>query len=168
MNDIDRFFERLYKENYNSLSQYIYRLVLSRETAEDILQDTFIEAYRKKYELVYHESPVGWLYLAARNKVMKLRAKERRYFCVQQEGLEIPVAEEQYSVVEFQEMLGHILTEEEITILEKVFHYGYTGREMADMLGISENCFRTKLCRMREKLRKFWYLGILFLILIIR
>lgn len=61
------FFDRLYLDWYGNLIKYAYRLTLEKSYAEEIVQETFTEAYKKVEILQRHENPVGWLYVTTRN-----------------------------------------------------------------------------------------------------
>ena len=52
---------------------YIRRVVLIHEDAEDILQETFIKAYKRMWQLREKDALKGWLYAIATNEI-------RRYF----------------------------------------------------------------------------------------
>ena len=78
--DVEEAFDMLVLRYKNHLLNYIYRYIGSLETAEDMLQETFIRLYQKR--MLYQ--PVGrfstWLYTIASNLAKsELRRPHRRY-----------------------------------------------------------------------------------------
>ena len=75
-------FEALYEEYYDRVYRYAYTILLNRENAEDVVEDTFIAAYSNydRYDPA-HASPATWLARAEREfldlrYVMELRDAE--------------------------------------------------------------------------------------------
>lgn len=69
-------FQNLYGVFGERIFNYIYRLCGSREDAEDLTQDTFIQAFRKLGTLKENKKIQSWLYRIAQNNVyQKFRSK---------------------------------------------------------------------------------------------
>lgn len=69
-------FQDLYGVFGERIFNYIYRLCGSREDAEDLTQDTFIQAFRKLGTLKENKKIQSWLYRIAQNNVyQKFRSK---------------------------------------------------------------------------------------------
>ncbi len=69
-------FQDLYSVFGERIFNYIYRLCGSREDAEDLTQDTFIQAFRKLGTLKENKKIQSWLYRIAQNNVyQKFRSK---------------------------------------------------------------------------------------------
>lgn len=153
MKSSDIFIEKLYKEKYTPLCHYIQRMIPQKELAEDVAQETFFEAYRKRETLMEHESPVGWLYLTAKNKMMNVNQKQRKYSTMKEVEDDIAELDTNFGRIDFENYLQHTLSKEEIELFYKFYDYGYSSREMAQKLGVSENCFKTKMFRIRKKIK---------------
>jgi RNA polymerase sigma-70 factor (ECF subfamily) len=69
-------FSKLFSESNHALRRYVRRLVKSRETAEDIVQEAFLRTYEHADRV---ETPRAFLFSAARN----LAADARRHNRVQ-------------------------------------------------------------------------------------
>ena len=65
---------RMYQQQ---LYWYIRRIVLVHEDAEDILQDTFIKAYRNLWKLRNSDALKPWLYRIATNEINRYFRKRR-------------------------------------------------------------------------------------------
>lgn len=73
-------FQHIVEVYQKPLYWYIRRLVLVHEDAEDILQETFLKAYRHLWMLRSEDSLKAWLFRIATNEV-------NRYFKERQKGL---------------------------------------------------------------------------------
>ena len=72
-------FEKVYFENYTYLCQSIYRFVRDEEITKDIVQDVFLNYWKKINELRIHESPKAYLKRACINQALNyLKETERR------------------------------------------------------------------------------------------
>ena len=67
-----------------------------------------------------------------------------------------------FKMVEAYSTVGEILSEEELELLRCYYEYGYTSQEMAKKLGITENCFKVRILRMKQKIRGSMLLPFLF------
>lgn len=61
-------FERLVERYEAKIRQLAYGYVRRRETAEDVAQDTFLQAYQKLHTLGRHQAFRSWLYRIAVNR----------------------------------------------------------------------------------------------------
>lgn len=79
-NDSEALVRRLYSEHGRVLLSYVSRLTMDYETAEDVVQETLIRAWRHAAVLDPAVQAVrGWLLVTARNIVIdRVRAKKRR------------------------------------------------------------------------------------------
>lgn len=86
----DHAFVRLAERHHARLLHYVRRLVRDCGTADDVLQETWVAAYRGLRRLRDPERLRPWLYGIARNQALNaLRREERaRLDCVEDEVLE--------------------------------------------------------------------------------
>ena len=70
------FFEQLYLQLYDGLYRFVARIAKDDGAAEDLVQETFTEAFSRIDTLMAHPNVTGWFYLTARNKTLNyLRRK---------------------------------------------------------------------------------------------
>ena len=77
----DAAFEQLYTEYVHRLIRYARAQGQSGDVAEELVQDTFHEAYAQLAHLTEHENPGGWLMQTLKNKIRnydRARQRERR------------------------------------------------------------------------------------------
>lgn len=152
------FFEELYRDEYENIKKYVRRMVVDCNGIEDIVQETFYEAYRKRRELQTHPNVQGWLRLTARNKVLKYEDKERKY-SLDHDYLLIQATDDHeqkfdaYKMAEFYSVIEKVLTEEEMEMLKGYYEYGYSAVEMADKWGLSVSNFKIRILRMKHRIK---------------
>ena len=156
--------QSLYKEHYQDLLSYALAAVGIRETAEDLGQDVFHEALKKRIVENNHPSPDGWLHRALKLKVkVYLRNKARRdaYMVPDDYNWEIFHGEDnisrKMSDLYTEELLKQIkekLSPKEYYIFQRFILENASHSEVATELGISVWACQKRLERVRAKLDK--------------
>ena len=152
------FFEELYRNEYENIKKYVRRMVTDCNGVEDIVQETFYEAYRKKKELQTHPNVQGWLRITAKNKILKWEDKQRKYsldfdFLLDKVTEETNHRVDAYKLAEYYSVLEDVLTKEELEMLRGYYEYGYTATEMAKRCGITETNFKVRILRMKHRIK---------------
>ena len=143
---------------YESVALDLYKLALYRlgnvEDAEDIVSETFIEAYKGLKNLREIESFKPWIF-----KILSIRCKRKIGTYVKEKGnidlddyVEEGVDGGENLKVEIQEALD-TLTEEEREIVMMSVMQGYTMKEIAHMKNLPQGTVSSKLHRTFKKLR---------------
>ncbi|HHU04854.1 MAG TPA: RNA polymerase sigma factor [Clostridiales bacterium] len=148
---LDDIFEKLYSAYFKDLYKYVYRLTYEKNIAEEIVQDTFIEAYRKIEHLAKHENPAGWLYVTARNIT---KAYLRDYLSIK---ALLPLENHDTGAVDEENedmFLSNYLNQEEAKIIIKFYVEKRSLSEMANEYGISLSACKMRLKRARDKLKE--------------
>lgn len=68
--------EEIFRKEKNKLTSFIRKAVKTKEDAEDISQDVFLQLIKASYELQTIESVTSWIYRVARNKIIDLYRKK--------------------------------------------------------------------------------------------
>jgi RNA polymerase sigma-70 factor (ECF subfamily) len=149
------FFESLYLEYHSYISAKAAWLVTNLYPptgihADDIVQETFAEAWRSIDKLLDHQHIRGWLLLTMRNKAMKLRDKEAKQIKTIKAIKEMPQEENagEPPLLDFLEEL--CATDREALTL--FYIDGMSTREMSEALKINEAAARKRLSRARKNL----------------
>lgn len=153
--DEEMFFEELYLNTREALLKYLCSLSGPNGWAEDIVQDAYYEAYKRREMLLGHPNPAGWLYKTACN--LYRNAKRRRDNC--NISLDVvpetqTIAEEtHYEYVEWCITIQGALREKDGQLLRRYYLEGYSVREMAKEFNLTEENIRVKLNRIRKQMR---------------
>ena len=159
-------FDRLYCQYYKRIYNYVYGLVLHRETAEDLTDDAFLAAW-EHYDGFdpARGSALSWLSVIARNRALNYRASAhtRHEFSVwavpervgqnsgwqeKEEGtLENPLNRRTFGILKK-------LTDEEREFLSLRYGLEMTNGEIAQLTGSSPAAVSQKYHRLLEKCRQ--------------
>lgn len=167
MTGADAFFEKIYVDYYRTIFIFVRRLIRDdTAAAEDIVQETFFEVYKKREDLLSHPNIEAWLYVTARNKVKKWFRNQSKYYLGDgaMETLEILGSQSENSIseVDFYVAAEQTLNKDDQILLKSYYGDGYNIAESAEKLGISANACRVRLGRMREKLKIGFKIGSCF------
>ena len=166
----DRYFNELMEKAYDKIYIFASKGCNDRELAEDIVQETFLEAYRKADILIDHPNVMGWLYTTVKNKMMKMGSKREEH-CLLDEAFNYRGFAEGkgdgYKEIELAETIKSAVSEEEYEMLCDYYVNGYSSDEVAEKYGIDKGVIRMRISRMKKKLKENVILDwIIFLICI--
>ncbi len=151
----------LYADHGKALLAYVSRLTGDRATAEDVVQETLVRAWRKSDAMTNGRGSVrGWLFTVARNIVIdQVRARAARPQEVA-DPADAPTAERDPadqvvdSIVVLEAMNG--LSQEHRSVIEEIYFRGRAVAEAAAVLGIPPGTVKSRsyyaLRALREKL----------------
>jgi RNA polymerase sigma-70 factor (ECF subfamily) len=148
-------YEALVNALHGDIFRYAYWLVRDKAVAEDIVQETFLRAWKSLDSLNDEKAAKSWLITILRRE--NARRFERKQFDLVDID-DVAIADEQLSneaEIENQELrqLMAELNEEyrEPLMLQVIF--GYSGEEIAEKLGLNKNTVMTRLFRARNQLK---------------
>lgn len=156
--------EKLYASYYAALCSYVHGIVKDRDTAQDIVQDTLIKIWNSERKFSDIKELTWYLYRSAyNNAVFYLRTLNNRQDILRKLDIqEFEMPEEQFARTVQEELVRQLyvyiedLPEERKKILLLGIQ-GYSGNEIAEILGISINTVKTQKSRgfkyLREKLK---------------
>ena len=124
-----------------------------RETAQDVLQELFMTAYRKAPDVP--EPPVGWLFATARRLLANKRRGLRRHDDLLARLADDVAATNDEPVAELKQAFAQTLAalspgDREVLTLSG--WYGLTPAEAAQALDCSPNAYNVRLHRARRRL----------------
>ena len=155
-------FEQLYRAHAGRLYTLIVRMVASAETAEDLLQEVFLNAYRKVSNFRGESSLGTWIYRLAMNQCLDyLRARQSKFGrltdSLDEEDAVEPVAPESLvpSTVDRMDLERAIARLPERCRAVFLLHdvEGFEHREIAEILGVTEETSKSQVHKARMKLR---------------
>ena len=164
----DDAFSTLVQKYQKSVHALAWRKIRDFHYAEEITQDTFLQAYQKLSTLKNPHQFAGWLYVIAnrlcinwlqRNKsaMQSLEGTSVRevdkltYERYVSEARESEATERRYEIVE---KLLEKLPESERTVMTLYYLGKMTAKEIGNFLGVSVNTIKSRLRRARERLQE--------------
>ena len=154
-------FTQLYQEVAPSLYRTALYTLGNSHDAEDVVSETFIEAYKGLENLRDPEAFVPWIYriLSARcNRKIRDYVRARSETDID-EMLELPGEQSEFSEgiiarTDLSKAMG-LLSQEERLIVELSVLEGYTAREIAGIVDSPQGTVSSKLFRAFKKMRKY-------------
>jgi RNA polymerase sigma-70 factor (ECF subfamily) len=148
--DADAAVRQLYSRHYKTLHSYVRRFCPDRASADDIVQETFIRAWRHLPQLVTDDRPVRpWLFRVARNLLIDAdRAARSRPVTVPAQPAEDARTDSGLDqVLDRQLVSGALqhLSPAHRTVLVETFYNGGTLTTVARQLGIPPGTARSRL-----------------------
>ena len=156
-------FRRLVEPLFDKMYASAYRLTGSRDDAEDLLQDTFLKAYRSIERFEEGTNPGAWVYTIMRNTFLNnIRSKKLRETLLFDEGAaerladtaEPPSSGEEMDV-ELQTVLNSLPPEMRSALVAREIN-GLSYQEIADSLSLPIGTVKSRINRAREALKERW------------
>jgi len=155
----ERDYVELIEPHRDELRAHCYRLLGSVEDAEDAVQETLVRAWRALPRFEGRGSLRGWLYRIATNAAVDA-ARAR--------GRTVPIAAEEADLRERVDgdheqrealrgtlaMVRELLPRRQATVLVARTGLGFSARDTADLLGMSEAAVNSAVQRARTGLRR--------------
>jgi RNA polymerase sigma factor (sigma-70 family) len=157
-----RSYEALYRQYSKAMYNTSLRIVNNSTDAEDVLQESFFDAFRSLHDFHYHSTFGAWLKKIVINKSINV-LRTRKINLVDMESTDLqalqdeePVNEEEihYKVEEVKKMITR-LPDGYRTVLSLYLLEGYDHEEISQILNISHNTVRTQYVRAKQKLLSF-------------
>lgn len=148
-------YQTLVQALHSDLYRYALWLCKDPSVAEDILQETFLRAWKSLDSLKDPKAAKAWLITILRRE--NARRFERKQFDIQdveQDSLADPgpSTEQQFQQRELRQQLALLAPEYREPLLLQVI-FGYSGDEIANLLALNKNTVTTRLFRARNQLR---------------
>ena len=146
--------EHIYENYYRSVFRVVYRLYPARETAEEIVNDTFIIAFRRLETLKNHNAFRSWLFSIAVNNVRNRRRKENKRMTIEMdEAFPAHDAENPLMKAALERAIDDLPQGcREIFLLHDAD--GFTHQEISRILNIAEGTSKSQLFKARNMLKK--------------
>lgn len=164
-------FMKIVDQNKKKIFYLAYDLTGSWQDAEDLSQEVFLKAYRSIHTFQGHSSISTWLYRITFNTAIDIKRKksyqmEKEHAPFEEQPTATPIffdgnsKNTPESQIENQQLLNQIemalqsLSPRERTVFIMRQYQGMSGREVGDLLDISEGTVKSLLFRAIKKLKK--------------
>lgn len=147
--------EELYEDHYKELVAYGHRMSISKEIAEDLVQETFVKALMNT-EIVEDLSPSkrrAWLFRTFKNLFFDRYRRvilENEY----QQSWQPTYLEDQGIQQIENAMMLQSLKPEDRAIFQLRYFDGYSAEEISEMMNLPPGTIRSKLSRCRKYLKQ--------------
>lgn len=155
-------FEGVVMQHHRDILNYIYRLVGNNYEAEDLVQETFIKAFKNFEQLDDSTKARSWLYSIARNVTIDyFRRNKHRTVPLDEMILEnyarataVDYRDTVLAQETSREISGYlqVLTEQDRQIVKLLYFEGFSYAEICDILKINQNTLKSRLHRARKVL----------------
>lgn len=138
----------------SDLGKYLVQFVRDRALAEDLLQETFHDAYRASRALPDIGNPRAWLFGIARNHALRALRRQRRF---QRALARLVLRIEEPAAMDGEaasilSLLERTLTPEDRALVLLRHVYEFDASELAEMTGRTPAAVRQRLSRARGRL----------------
>jgi len=149
-------------EHYQApVIRYLYRMTGDYETAKDLAQDTFVQAYKGILKTTAELSFRAWLYRIATNTALQYRRRRRllSFIPFTQKTQDIPAAGSRADCPEetaaIQEALLRVPREQRTCLVLHLVE-GFKYREIADTIGCTEEAVRKRVARGKKTFMRLY------------
>lgn len=159
----------LYNLYYKRIYAISYRIIKDQYLAEDIVQETFIKAFKHAHHLEEKSKTGAWLAVIATRTAIDFIRKEKNNqgIPMDQEMLDFIGTKMKQDVEE--EVLLSLLTDHLNEAIDKLtsnyravlllrMKNGYKEKEIAQMLNMKEGAVKTRIYRARQQLKPIFYM----------
>lgn len=144
-------FSRLYETVYKDLYHVALYSLKNSHDASDVVSDTVLDAFCSIDKLREPEKFRNWIM-----KILsaKIKRKQKEYFNMTEEiGEDFPdISDFDYDSVELKEALNRLDSQSRLMLSLSVLG-GYTSDEISEMCEVKSGTVRSRLSRIKEKLR---------------
>ena len=156
--DEDRaLFTEIYEQNHDRMEQTALRILKDPHDAEDAVQNAFLQVIRNFDALleIPCKKSIFWCISIVKNEALAILRKKKKTILIIEELEENPAAgvEEAMSYKEVVRLFAQ-LPETYRSVLEMKMILGYSGKEIAKRMGLTENTVNVRITRGRAMLRE--------------
>jgi len=150
-------YESLVTAHYQDVYRYAYWLCKNQPLAQDLVQETFLRAWRSLDSLQNDKAAKAWLFTILRRENARLYERYRPDLVdIDDQSIAESDNEEPESKMD-RELLHNAINRLESDYREPLLLQvvgGFSGKEIADILGLNNNTVMTRLFRARSKLKQ--------------
>ena len=149
-------FGELVRRHQSQVRNFLRKLTRDADSADDLAQDAFINAWDKLHTFIGHGSFIGWLLKVAYTTFLQSKRKANRYQEVLAEALTETGSE---SMVSQSDEIGDldkflaVLTAEERAVMIMSYACGLSHREIGDATNLPVGTVKSIIFRGKEKIR---------------
>ena len=151
-----RRYEALVQALHADIYRYAYWLVKDKAIAEDIVQETFLRAWKSLDSLKDEKAAKSWLITILRRENAR-RFERKQFDLVDMDDVSLPddslSNETQIEHRELRQLMSGLSEEYREPLMLQIM-FGYSGDEIAEQLSLNKNTVMTRLFRARNQLKE--------------
>lgn len=149
-------YETLVRALHADIYRYAYWLIGDKAIAEDVVQETFLRAWRSLDSLKDEKAAKSWLITILRRENAR-RFERKQFDLVDIDDVHVEDSnsslESSHSTDEVRRHIAKLDSEYREPLMLQVI-FGFTGEEIADQLSLNKNTVNTRLFRARSQLKE--------------
>ncbi len=151
--------KKLYEDYCDAMYTVCYRMVQNHDDASDILQNAFISIFNNIDKFKYESTPGAWIKRIVVNHCMnhfrgrKVQYEELKDYDAADEEAPIEIGPELLEINAIKKAINS-LSDGYRSVVNLYLIEGYDHKEIAQILGITENTSKTQYHRAKKKLRQ--------------
>lgn len=156
-------FEQFYLNTRSIVYHYLYQQKDNFFEMEDIAQEAYLLALEDWETLQNHPNPAGWLVQTAKHITTGYRRRAAfnvRSLNSEEGDMDIWYEEPAFEQLLMEDLLERVYGAKELPIAKKYFLDNDTPEDLAMELGVSNSSMRSRLYRLRRRLKSYIESGI--------
>lgn len=149
-------YEKLVRDMHADVYRYAYWLIKDKAIAEDVVQETFLRAWKSLDSLKDDKAAKAWLITILRRENAR-RFERKQFDLVDMDDVSLadegPLHETQLEHGELHKLMANLSEEYREPLMLQVI-FGYNGEEIAQELSLNKNTVMTRLFRARNQLKE--------------
>jgi RNA polymerase sigma-70 factor (ECF subfamily) len=149
-------YEALVRALHADIYRYAYWLIGDKAIAEDVVQETFLRAWRSLDSLKDEKAAKSWLITILRRENAR-RFERKQFDLVDIDDVHVEDSnsslESSHSTDEVRRHIAKLDSEYREPLMLQVI-FGFTGEEIAEQLSLNKNTVNTRLFRARSQLKE--------------
>jgi RNA polymerase sigma-70 factor (ECF subfamily) len=157
MENVDEEFSSVYQDYYPRIKKLCLGYIHSSGEAEDLVQETFLSAWKHWKSFKGNSSRTTWIYRIAVNKCLSHIKKANRRTHILKEVIEHPEAdhpEKNENIALLYKAINELQKADRLLII--MFLDELTYNEIAEVLGMRENTVAVKIHRIKKQLTEIF------------
>ncbi len=143
--------ERLYVSYYPRLARFILRVTRDVELGREVINDVFLVVWRSAHRFRGDSSVSTWIFGIAYRRALKSARRERAGASSSADAAHADV-ELHTGSLDVESGLARLSHEQRATV-ELAYYFGYSYREIAEIMSCPENTVKTRMFHARRALK---------------
>lgn len=150
-------FDEIYWKYQAAVYQNVFKLTHNETSAEDVVQEVFINLWERRHTIDAARSVGGWLFVSSYNRTINLLKKQLKESLALKELQQLPETEESLSEIRFSILEKAIttLSPQKRRVFELCKLQGHSYEEAADQLQISKHTVKEYLSSAISSIKEY-------------